>query len=369
MTSKNIEKITAEIERFGYSDSNSINHSILIDNGLESLNILADCMRQDLPIETIERFERLFKDILNGIFSRPYSSDTAREVILIQKRLGFVLKYKSYAIKASNPLGYSIFIQNRGQGFSFQQHITHKTEVFHILEVLDGGYVFICDYKDWLKNYEEKAFADWLSGKPDQRYDQFRIYPQPGDVFAINKLGVVHTVIGCVLEEYATVSTDMVERLFDQNVGRKIPAFFSRDYVQSALKSIKFPNSSQLVNFNTNSHQKSISEITPMNIPGGTKLTLSESPIVASRYTFEPAKTSEPMIDSRCASCLYFTQGKGQLIVGNEEEVNRLTPPAIQVSSGDILLVPNGTYYAFSCEGVIPLELSEQKLPFDIALS
>jgi len=118
------------MERFASSNTNTINNSILLENGLESLNIIADYLLQDLPIETIERFERLFKDILKGIFTRAYSSDTAREVLLIQKRLGFLLKYKSYAIKAANPLGYSIFLQNQGQGFSFQQHIAHKTEVF-----------------------------------------------------------------------------------------------------------------------------------------------------------------------------------------------------------------------------------------------
>jgi hypothetical protein len=367
MTGKNTGKIKAEIERFGYSDSSSVNNSILLDHGLDSLNILVDYMLQDLPIETIERFERLFKDILKGILSRPYSSDTVKEVMLVQKRLGFLLKYKSYAIKASNPLGYSIFIQNKGQGFSFQQHIAHKTEVFHILEVLDGGYVFICDYKDWLKNYEEKAFADWLSGKPDERYDQFRIYPKPGDIFSIEKLNIVHTVIGCILEEYATVSIDMVERLFDQNVGRKIPSFFNRDYAQQMLKSIKFPDTSRHVTFNPNFHQESISEIKPINIPGGTKLTLSREVIEAFRYRFELKKTSETMFDDKCASCVYFTRGKGQLIFGNKEEVNRFTPPSIPVNAGDLLLIPNKTYYAFICEGSTPLELSEQRIPFGVS--
>jgi len=104
-----------------------------------------------------------------------------------------------------------------------------------------------------------------------------------------------------------------------------------------------------------------------MKIPGGTKSTLAENAIFASRYTFEPAKTSEPMVDSRCASCLYFTQGKGRLIFGNKEEVNRFTPPSIPVGSGDTLLIPNGSYYAFSAEGPVPLELSEQKIPFAVS--
>lgn len=367
MTTGNIQKIRTEIERFGYDDSNAINQNILLAHGVDSLNILVDYMLQDLPIETVEKFERLFKDVLKGILNGTYSSDTAREVVLVQKRLGFLLKYKSYAVKASSPLGYSIFLQERGEGFSFQQHITHKTEVFHILEVHEGGYVFLCEYEDWHKHYEKKSFAQWLAGKPDERYEQFRIYPKPGDVFAVNKLAIVHTVIGCVLEEYATVSVDMVDRLFDQNAGKEIPSFFNRDYTRKMLKTIKFPGSSRHVNIDAAPRQESKTEIMPISIPGGIKVPLSEGSIFASRYAFEPGKTGEQMKDDQCASSIYVTRGKGELIVGNKEEVNRLTPPSIPVSAGDLLLIPNGTYYGFVCEGSIPLELSEQKIPFDVA--
>ena len=364
---KKSEEIKTVIERFGCGGSNSIDKSVLSEHGIDSLNIITDFLLQELPIDAVERFERLFKDVLKEIFSGSVSGTTIREVIAIQKRLGFLLKYKSYAIKASNPLGYSIFIQRQGEGFSFQQHITHKTEVFHILEVLDGGFVFLCDYKDWLENYEERAFADWLAGNPDKRYEQFRIYPKPGDVFDINKLGVVHTVIGCMLEEYATVSTDMVDRLFDQNAGKKIPAFFNHDYAQGILKSLKFPPTSRHVNIDTCSRHKSNSKITPIIIPGGIRTILSENSMVASRYTFEPDKMSEQFYDSRCAACLYFTQGNGQLIVGSEEEVNRLSPPTVPVSTGDLFIIPNGVHYAFVSENPISLELSEQKIPLDIA--
>ena len=46
--------------------------------------------------------------------------------------------------------------------------------------------------------------------------------PAPGDVMVIDDLGVVHAVIGCVLEEYATTSNDAVLRLHDQNVGEAV---------------------------------------------------------------------------------------------------------------------------------------------------
>ncbi|HLP45312.1 MAG TPA: cupin domain-containing protein [Candidatus Kapabacteria bacterium] len=364
---KNKEEIKTVIERFGCGGANSIDKSILSEHGIDSLNIITDFLLQELPIDAVERFERLFKDVLKEIFSHQVSGADIREIISIQERLGFLLKYKSYAIKASNPLGYSIFIQRQGEGFSFQQHIKHKTEVFHILEVLEGGYVFLCDYKDWLDNYEEKAFADWLAGSPDNRYEQFRIYPKPGDVFAINKLGVVHTVIGCILEEYATVSTDMVDRLFDQNAGKEIPANFNHHYARKILKTLKFPATSRHVTIDPCSHQKSSAEITPMIIQGGIKTILSENAMVASRYIFEPGKMSEKFYDNRFAACFYFTRGNGQLIVGTEEEVNRLSPPTIKVSQGDLFIIPNGIHYAFTADGSSPLEFSEQKIPLDIA--
>lgn len=368
MTEKNITEIKKGIERFGYGESNSIDETSLIDHGIDSLNIVTDYLLQELPIDTVERFERLFKDILKGIFKRTTSGADIREIISIQKRLGFLLKYKSYAIKASNPLGYSIFIQRKGEGFSFQQHITHKTEVFHILEVLEGGFVFLCDYKDWHENYEEQAFADWLAGNPDKRYEQFRIYPKPGDVFDINKLSFVHTVIGCILEEYATISTDMVDRLYDQNAGKKIPSYFNHGYVQDVLKSLKFPAASRLVNIESGSRQsQSGTEIIPIQIPGGTRSILAENSILASRYRFEPGKISEQFYDNSRASCLYFSQGHGQLIVGTEDEVKKLTPPAVPVNSRDLFIIPGGVYHSFVADDSIPLELSEQKIPLDTA--
>ena len=110
-----------------------------------------------------------------------------------RKRVGFVLKYKSYGVKATSPLGYVVFLQNDREGFSFQRHVTHKTELFHVLEVKPGGYVFLCDFSDWEKHYEEEVFTAWLGGKPHPFFDRCRFTPEPGDVFVISELGTVHT--------------------------------------------------------------------------------------------------------------------------------------------------------------------------------
>src|SRR5262245_25852749 len=202
--------------------------SSVIAQGLDGLAVLADKLRQDLPIQETERYEALVKTILLKAFHHPVSGADARRIAAFQKSLGFLLKYKSYAVKAASPLGYSIFLQNEREGFSFQRHVTHKLEVFHILGVKPGGYVFLCDAGLWNRVYRPESFSRWLDGESNPDYDPYRFEPRPGDVFVISELGVVHTVIGCVLEEYATISTDMVERLHDQNAGKKIPANFTR---------------------------------------------------------------------------------------------------------------------------------------------
>ena len=200
--------------------------------GIRSLPVLVEFLHEDLPIERTERLEALVKLVLRETLNGPISGEEARSIARFQKELGFVLKYKSYAIKASAPLGYSIFLQKDGEGFSFQRHVEHKLEVFHILSVKPGGYVFLCDFEDWKRSYTKDSFERWLAGENNPAYDRYKFVPAPGDVFVISTLGVVHTVVGCVLEEFATVSTDMVDRLHDQNAGKKIPADFTRAFAE-----------------------------------------------------------------------------------------------------------------------------------------
>ena len=195
--------------------------SAVVARGLGSLPVLEEFLRRDLPIDQTERLEELLKAVLRTAMSRPMAGADARRIAQFQKELGFILKYKSYAIKAATPVGYSIFLQKEREGFSFQRHVVHKLEVFHILSVKPGGYVFLCDFGDWKRVYEEDSFERWLNGEQNAAYERYKFVPEPGDVFIISELGVVHTVMGCVLEEYATVSTDMVERLHDQNIGRR----------------------------------------------------------------------------------------------------------------------------------------------------
>src|SRR6266853_2342518 len=207
----------------------------------DTLESLVEHLRADSPIAVLEQFERKLKELLSVELAAPITGDRMREVASFQAHLGFLLKYKSYAVKAASPLGYSVFLQRRGEGFSFQQHVTHKTEIFYILDVLPGGFVFLCDFADWQRVYQRDTFLAWLNGARDERYERYKFVPKPGDVIVIDHLGVVHTVVGCVLAEFATVSTDMVDRLHDQNEGKKIPAAFTRAFAEDRIRRIAWP--------------------------------------------------------------------------------------------------------------------------------
>jgi hypothetical protein len=332
--------------------------------GFAALPVLAEHLSTDLPIETLEKFEALLKRVLRSNLSGAISGEIARQIALFQKRVGFLFKYKSYTIKAASPLGYSVFTHNPREGFSFQRHVTHKTEAFHILEVMPGGYVFICDYDEWVKLYDEESFAAWVAGRSDARYDRFRFDPLPGDLFIINELGVVHSVIGCALEEYATVSTDMVDRLHDQNAGRSVPPHFNRAYAGERLGKISYPSASRLVRAGS---EPEVSEIAPVEIRGGRMVKLARTAVKATRYVIERAKASDMFYDPARAASIHVTAGRGQVILGELEEVRRLSPPAIEVAAGDLLMIPAGAHYGFVSEGGDELTLSEHKIPFDVA--
>lgn len=340
-------------------------NGLISEKGLALLPVLEKYLSSDLPIEVLERFERIFKSVLQTTLKGKISGEDARKVAQFQKSIGFLLKYKPYAIKCSSPLGYSIFIQTAGEGFSFQQHLSHKIEVFHILEVQRGGYVFICDFEEWRQFYRSDSFAAWLSGCRNEHFDRYRFNPVPGDVFMIDRLGLVHSVMGCTLEEFATVSTDMVDRLHDQNAGRPIPQHFNRRYAEERLRATCFPSRARLIE--TRPEGQRAVELPFIEIPGGCVVRLAAAEIQASRYVVEAAKTTEIQKDDRCAVSVYVAKGIGRIVIGEREEVQRFSPPSIEVSCGELVMIPAGVWYGFVNDGPDPLVLTEHKIPFDVA--
>jgi hypothetical protein len=188
-----------------------------------ALDELGRLLHRPMGIADAEAVEAVVKAYLRVVVRSRLTAAEAHFLAAWQRELGFVMKYKSYGVKCATPLGYSVFLLNPGEGFSFQRHLTRKTEIFHILEPLEGALVFLCTSPQWESAYEEARFERWLAGERDPKLEGLARRPEAGDVFHVSELGVVHTVLGCVLEEFATVSTDMVERLHDQNLGRPVP--------------------------------------------------------------------------------------------------------------------------------------------------
>lgn len=331
-------------------------------HGLDVLPVLCELLREDLPIGQTERLEAILKTVLLNAFQGPVSGPDARRIAQFQKSLGFILKYKSYAVKAASPLGYSIFLQTAGEGFSFQRHIVHKLEVFHILAVKPGGYVFLCDSGHWNRVYRPESFARWLAGEPDAAYDPYRFVPRPGDVFVISELRVVHTVIGCVLEEYATVSTDMVERLHDQNSGRPIPASFNRANSEAALRELEAPPASRIVSGN---EDRRFHEISPEPVPGGERILLCDSFVRAARYRIGPHTETATFEDDRRAASLRIFACHGSIAMADRSESGK--QPRVEFGPGDLFLIPPGIRYSLTNESGGYLEYSEHLIAPGVA--
>jgi len=339
--------------------------------GAEVLPALAEYLTSDLRIAVLEAYESVWKAVLRRELAGEVSGDTARAIAAFQRRVGLLLKYKSYAVKASSPLGYSIFLQNPGEGFSFQRHLTHKTEVFHILDVHPGGFVFLCSFDEWTRCYDRERFAAWLAGvRPDPAYDRYRFPARPGDVFVLDQLGIVHTVIGCTLEEFATISTDMVDRLHDQNQGKPIPAGFGKAYAAERLRAIRSPAASRLVaGPRAEASRRETPELAPRAIAGGSKTVLADGFVVATQYRVEPRGETAVYADPSCAASLYVRAGEGRLLMGTAAEMRRASAPDLPLHGSDLLTVPHGIQYAFVNEGSEPLDLVEHKIRPEVALA
>jgi mannose-6-phosphate isomerase-like protein (cupin superfamily) len=296
----------------------------------------------------------------------PLDGARIRALASFQRDLGFLLKYKSYAVKAASPLGYSVFLQRPGEGFSFQQHVTHKTEIFYILDVLPGGFVFLCDFADWQRVYERDAFLAWLGGARDDRFERFRFVPRPGDVIVIDRLSVVHSVMGCVLVEFATVSTDMVDRLHDQNEGRKIPAEFTRVFSEDRIARLAPPGTAHQVTLGPSGWSRT--EISSHPIRGGRKMTLGDDErFSASLIRVDTGGQTEIVSSPDRAVSVHVSGGTGRLLLGTAEEMRAASPPALAARAGDLFLVAPHAHYAFVNDGAAPLVVAEHRIAPSVA--
>jgi len=181
-----------------------------------------EVLRVPRPIDQVEGVELLAKllwdDVLRGIDSDP---ELIRLAIDFFRGMGFLYKYKSYGVKVATPFGYSLFVLEDGKGFSFQLHAARKLEAFHILETAKSSFVYLSTEAEWYESGAREAQEWALSGRL-QPESVCAYRPASGDVIEVGQTKLVHTVVGCVLEEFATCSTDTVVRLFDQNAGQAV---------------------------------------------------------------------------------------------------------------------------------------------------
>lgn len=334
--------------------------------GLDLLPVLEPYLASDLPIAVLERFEGVYKGVLSEVLRPGLPAENARRVAAFQQRLGLLLKYKSYAVKASHPLGYSIFLQNPGEGFSFQRHLTHKVEVFHVLDAHPGGFLFLSTFEEWQAVYHPDRFADWLAGAADPAYERFCIPARAGDVFVIRELGIVHTAIGCLLEEFATVSTDMVDRLHDQNLGRPVPPWFGRPFVSEQLARVRTPDVSR--RYDGIAAGGTAVELPARPLRGGWRTELFEGFVGASLLTVEGHGETDPQVDEGRATALYVRGGAGRILLGSRAELGRDTPPSLALAAQDVLTLAPGLSCVLVNEKAEPLDLVLHQIEPGVAL-
>jgi hypothetical protein len=183
----------------------------------ETVRALTAALAVPAGIPLVERLEELAKSLWSDVL-RPGGVTGGPDALACGAfftRLGFLFKYKPYGVKIASPFGYSLFDLHPEQGFSFQLHVEPKLEAFHILRVKAGALLYISTRQEWAAAGE--AWAKSLAAETAGEDSPFVWRPEPGDTTTVEQTEIVHTVLACVLEEYASCSVDAVERLFDQN--------------------------------------------------------------------------------------------------------------------------------------------------------
>jgi mannose-6-phosphate isomerase-like protein (cupin superfamily) len=298
-----------------------------------TLTRLATDLRRPMPLPETERIESVLKECLRAVFRKQLSDDDAGFLAEWQRDLGFLLKYKSYGVKCATPFGYSVFLQNPGEGFSFQRHLTHKTEVFHILEPLEGAVVFLCDSEEWDAVFDPERFQRWLAGSPNKDFDCFATRPQPGDVYHVSELGMIHSVLGCVLEEFATVSTDMVDRLHDQNAGRHEP-HPSRDVIVNRLRS--------LAGCAPRIAPSNAEDVGAIIHKGDAQIyRLASGAMDATRVHMNHARVELQAHPTR-VQVLFAVTGSASCVIRSRRNASDVPPPPIEIRGGDPLTIAPG---------------------------
>ncbi len=302
----------------------------------DTLGAIGPHLRSDLAIDRIEEMEAILKRCLREKFSKPVDGGDARFLAQWSQSVGFIMKYKPYGVKCATPFGYSIFLLNPGEGFSFQRHLTRKTEIFHIIQPLEDARVFLCSSEQWERTYDPASFAAWLHGKSEPKYDNFSRRPEAGDVYHVDELGVVHTVLGCILEEFATVSTDMVDRLHDQNASRSASPVSVRADVVERLRSL--PSHMPCL-----ARWPSGTRAEPLAIRDagdGEVVEISgEGVIRAERYRATRGSTVKLPFDGARATTLFFLNGHGSMELRSKDERGSMHVPAISFTPGDTFTI------------------------------
>lgn len=361
------EEIIGKLELYASNKNTEDIPEEIISAGLAILPELQKSFKKPNDIATLERYENVLKAILLAHCTPTLSGADARRIAEFQKDVGFLIKFKSYTVKATTPLGYTIFLHEPKEGFSFQIHKEHKVEVFHIVTVMPGGYVFLCTYDDWKKTYDEESFAKWLAGESVPKYDRFKFVPSPGDVIIVNNLNIVHTVIGCILEEFANVSTDMVDRLYDQNLSKRavIPEKYTRDYVKEKLLALESTSPKRLVDFRKDWKVETLKK---EDLDGVIKTTIVDvDNFTAINYVFPSFFTSQQMTDPKRHIAFYVWKGEGEIKIGDQEEWKSGTPPVIKISKGVLLFIPANQIYSITSSSTSPLEITEHHIAGEVA--
>lgn len=178
---------------------------------------LINQLHAEINYKDLEKAEVVYKqELISLAKNKDY-----QKVLDLSYKIGFLFKQKAYGVKCSLPTGYSLFLLNQNEGFSYQRHESFKIELFHFFRPDQTTFCYLAPYNKFLETSSKQNLEDFHVNK-NGAHDRHCIKPKTGDVVIIKNIGDVHTVIGGVFEEFANTSLDHVTRIFDQNKDKQV---------------------------------------------------------------------------------------------------------------------------------------------------
>jgi hypothetical protein len=145
---------------------------------------LINQLHSEINYKDLEKAEVVYKqELISLAKNKDY-----QKLLDLSYKVGFLFKQKAYGVKCSLPTGYSLFLLNQNEGFSYQRHESFKIELFHFFRPDQTTFCYLAPYNKFLETSSKQNLEAFHVNKKGA-HDRHCIKPKTGDVVIVKNIG------------------------------------------------------------------------------------------------------------------------------------------------------------------------------------